>query len=88
MTEEPACYTIEQFLIDEKYQNQGFGKKALKLVMELLEKERKYEVVEICVKKTATQALKVYQDFGFSDTGYTDPNEPDSFILGYRFSSS
>ena len=42
-------------------------------------------LVEICVKKEAVQALRVYDSAGFIDTGYTDPNEPDSYILKYDF---
>jgi len=83
--DDPACYTIEQLLIDYKYQNKGYGQVALKLVMDILASERKYEAIEICVKKSALQAMRVYTNAGFVDTGYTDPNEPDSYILRYEF---
>jgi len=83
--EEPACYTIEQFLIDKRYQNKGFGKEALRLVIDVLAKERKYGAIEICVKMEASQAIKVYTEAGFSDTGYSDPDEPDSYCLRYSF---
>jgi len=83
--EEPACYTIEQFLIDYQYQNKGIGKRALKQTMDILKSEGKFKSIEICVKKEAIQALRVYESAGFADTGYTDPNEPDSYILKYDF---
>lgn len=83
--EEPACYTIEQFLIDHRYQCKGFGKQALKLVIDILISERKYEAVEVCVKTDDSQAIKVYKDIGFIDTGYIDPDEPDSYCLRYSF---
>jgi len=83
--EEPACYTIEQFLIDHSFQNRGFGTQALQLAIGILKKERKYESVEICVKMEDTQAIKVYMNVGFTDTGYIDPGEPDSFCLRYTF---
>jgi ribosomal protein S18 acetylase RimI-like enzyme len=63
----------------------GYGKKALKMAVSLLEKERKYEAIEICVKKDATQAISVYEDIGFFDTGYIDPDTPDSYCLRYDF---
>ena len=85
LSEEPACYTIEQFLIDHRYQNMGFGRQALKLAIEILAKERKYEAIEICVKMKDTQALRVYEKTGFIDTGYIDPDIPDSYILSYSF---
>ena len=83
--EEPACYTIEQFLIDHRFQNKGFGTRALQLVIDILENERKYEAIEICVKREDAQAIKVYSNAGFIDTGYVDPNEPDSLCIRYTF---
>jgi len=83
--EEPACYTIEQFLIDRRYQNMGFGSQALKLALGILAKERKYETVEICVKMEDTHAVRVYEKAGFIDTGYIDPDTPDSYVLSYSF---
>jgi len=85
--EEPACYTIEQFLIDSRFQNKGFGKQALKQVIDFLSNERKYEAIEVCVKMEDTQAIKVYNDNGFVDSGYIDPDVPDSYCLRYTFCS-
>ena len=83
--EEPACYTIEQFLIDKQYQGNGYGKQALLSVINLLAKERKYEAIEICVKMAALRAISLYRSIGFIDTGYIDPEEPDSYCLRYMF---
>jgi len=80
-----SCYAIEQFLIDHRYQNQGFGKQALALVMDKLRHELKYDTVEICVKKEAAQALSMYKAYGFYDTGHDGPDEPDSYCLRYDF---
>ena len=85
LREEPACYTIEQFMIDQKYQNKGYGKQALRMIIDILEKERKYEAVEICVKMDDAQAIKAYTDVGFIDTGYIDPDAPDSYCIRYDF---
>ena len=79
--EEPACYAIEQFMIDHRYQNKGIGKQALQLVIGLLAEDGKYAAIEICVKMSASQAISVYKSAGFEDTGYIDPGEPDSFVL-------
>jgi ribosomal protein S18 acetylase RimI-like enzyme len=83
--EEPACYTIEQFLIDQRYQGRGYGKQALQQVVDILAKEKKYEAVEICVKTENTHAVKMYESAGFVDTGYIDPDVPDSYCLRYTF---
>lgn len=83
--EEPACYTIEQFLIDYQYQNMGYGKKALELIIGILINERKYEAIEVCVKMDDAPAIKMYNNAGFIDTGYIDPDEPNSYCLRYSF---
>lgn len=77
MDEEPACYELQQFMIDFHVQNQGFGSAALALILSLLREERKYPCVEVCVKESNTPALHVYEKLGFADTGYVDDTMPD-----------
>ena len=81
LDEDPACYDLQQFMIDERYQNKGFGTAALKQILCLLKDEGKYTCVEVCVNKSDTQALRVYERLGFTDTGYIDDDCPDSFNL-------
>ena len=85
LDEEPACYDLQQFMIDRRFQGRGYGLEALRLILAELEKEHKYDCVEVCVKKDDAQALHVYGKAGFADTGYTDPDAPDSLNLVYRF---
>ena len=85
MDEEPACYDLQQFMIDKDYQGNGYGTQALKMILANLEKEHKYDCVEVCVKKYAAVALHVYEVAGFSDTGYIDEDNPDSLNLMYYF---
>ena len=85
LDEEPACYDLQQFLIDRRYQGKGYGTEALRLILSELNAERKYECVEVCVKKTDAAALRVYEKIGFTDTGYIDPDVPDSLNLTYVF---
>lgn len=77
LDEEPACYDLQQFLIDARYQGRGYGTEALRLLLRELEAERKYDCVEVCVKQTDAAALHVYETVGFTDTGYVDPDAPD-----------
>jgi len=84
-TKEPSCYIIEQFLIGRQYQNMGFGRQALKLIIDILSKERKHGAIEICVKKEAVQAMRLYKGAGFYDTDTTDPDEPNLHYLRYVF---
>ena len=85
LDEEPACYELQQFMIDKNFQGKGYGFKALELILARLKEEQKYDCVEVCVKKEDTQAIHVYEKAGFDDTGYIDDDVPDSYNLVYRF---
>lgn len=83
-TDEPLGYDLQQFLIDKEYQNMGCGTAALGLILGVLRDEGKYPCVEVCVKKADAAALHVYEKAGFADSGYTDPDCPDSLNLILR----
>ena len=85
LDEEPACYDLQQFMIDEKFQGKGHGTKALQEILKILGEEQKYYCVEVCVKKEAKAAMRVYEKAGFRDTGYIDEDAPDSCNLIYEF---
>lgn len=84
LDDEPACYDLQQFMIDVRWQGRGFGTEALRLILAELAAERKYDCVEVCVKRDDATALRIYGKAGFADTGYID-DAPDSFNLVYRF---
>ena len=86
LDEEPACYDLQQFMIDARFQGKGYGTAALRLILSALEKERKYDCAEVCVKKNDTAALRVYEKVGFVDTGYIDEAAPDCLNLVFPFS--
>lgn len=85
MEEEPACYDLQQFMIDHRFQKKGYGTQALKLILLQLQEEGKYEDVEVCVNKANTAALEMYEKAGFVDTGYVDEDVPDCLNLMYHF---
>ena len=85
LDEEPACYDLQQFMIDKSFQNKGYGTEALKLIIKMLKDEGKYNCVEVCVNKADVPALKVYEKIGFVDTGYIDDDVPDCLNLMYYF---
>ena len=87
LDEEPACYDLQQFMIDARYQGNGFGTRALRLILAGLMAERKYDCVEVCVKRTDAAALHVYETVGFADTGFIDDDAPDCVNLAFRFSN-
>lgn len=84
MEEEPACYHLMELLVDAKEQRKGYGSQALSLLLADCRREGKFPRVEICVKKRDAAAIHVYERAGFRDTGYIDPDTPDSFILAYE----
>lgn len=85
LDEEPACYDLQQFMIDRRFQGRGCGTEALRLILAALEKERKYPCVEVCVHRDDAAALRVYEKLGFTDTGYVDGAAPDCRNLMYDF---
>ena len=84
LDEEPACYDLQQFMIDARYQGRGYGTEALRLILKELQAERKYDCAEVCVKQTDAAALHVYETVGFVDTGYIDDGAPDCRNLMVR----
>ena len=85
LDEEPACYDLQQLMIDARYQNRGYGMQALLLILDRLREEGVYDRVEVCVKREDAPALHVYEKAGFADTGYVDDGAPDSVNLMLYF---
>lgn len=85
MDEAPACYDLQQFMIDKRFQKRGFGAQALRLILDRLRAEGKYGCVEVCVHQNDEPALRLYEGSGFADTGYVDPDAPDCLNLMYAF---
>ena len=81
MDEDPACYDLQQFMIDSRFQGRGYGKAALGLLLDDLRAERKYDAVEVCVHRDNAAALALFFGAGFRDTGYLDPDAPDCLNL-------
>ena len=80
-TDEPLGYDLQQFMIDRRYQNKGYGTKALRLLLEELRRENHYDHVELCVKKADSEAIHLYEKLGFVDSGYVDEDLPDSLNM-------
>ncbi len=85
LDEDPACYDLQQFMIDQRYQGKGYGTEALIALLLQLKKEAKYDCVEVCVKNTDFAALRMYEKAGFTDSGYVDEAVPDCLNLMFHF---
>ena len=84
MDEAPACYDLQQFMIDSRFQGRGYGKTALELLLNMLRSEGKYADVEVCVHRDNAAALALFTAAGFRNTGYVDPDAPDCLNLMLR----
>lgn len=64
-----SYYTLWKFMIDVRYQNKGYGRKALELGIQYL--RDRFGVTEIYtgVVPGNTVAKKLYESVGFKDTG-------------------
>lgn len=83
-TDEPINYDLQQFMIDRRFQNKGYGTEALQLILNFLKQEGRYNSVEVCVNREDSMALHVYEKVGFVDSGYIDDDLPDCVNLIYH----
>jgi len=62
-------YWIDRLMIDEKYQNNGFGKKALEIIIEKIKQDKTHNKIKISTNPENTIAIKLYKKLGFYETG-------------------
>ncbi len=55
------------------------------MILDYLYAERRYENVEVCVKKEDIEAINLYKEIGFKDMGYIDLNVEDALNLMFSF---
>ena len=58
-TDEPLGYDLQQFMIDGRYQNKGYGSRALQLILDELRREGHYDHVELCVRKADAEMIEI-----------------------------
>lgn len=62
-------YTLWKFMIDTKYQNKGYGKRALKLGIDYLVNRFNVKEVYTAYEMNNSVAKKLYTSIGFRETG-------------------
>lgn len=67
-------YDLSQLFIDQRYQGRGYGKAAVKLALDEMKKEGRYGRVVLCCIEGNDAAMRLYEQFGFTETG-RDGNE-------------
>jgi diamine N-acetyltransferase len=70
-----GCYYISQFMIDERYQCQGYGRQAMLVLLELLKQERRFAGIDLCYVEGAEGARRLYEGLGFRPTGTAEAGE-------------
>ena len=80
-TDEPLGYDLQQFMIDRRFQGKGYGSAALGMILDELRREAHFDHVEVCVKKDDMEAIRLYEKYGFADSGFVDEDVPDSLNL-------
>ena len=74
-SEAAGYYTLWKFMIDERYQNKGYGKKALKLGINYLVNRFKVKEIYTAYYITNQIARNLYASAGFRETGEVVGNE-------------
>jgi diamine N-acetyltransferase len=69
-----------RFMVDQQYQHMGYGKGALDLLKEMAIADPGIDRIELSTKPDNTYGIKVYERFGFKDTGVMDEDE-EVFVL-------
>ena len=77
---ELQCYDLSQMFIDERYQGRGFGKAAVRAILEELKADGRYDRVILCYIEGNEAAKRLYEQFGFEETG----RDEDEIIMELR----
>ena len=72
-----ACYYLWRLMIDEKYQGKGYGRQALALLLDEIQTmpDGKAEYCFTSFEPDNVVARKLYESFGFEETGQIDDGE-------------
>ncbi|WP_448549241.1 GNAT family N-acetyltransferase [Thalassotalea fusca] len=73
--ETPTKVSIWRFMIDQAFQNNGCGRKALALAIEEITTDKNLKEIEICYNPNNPVAKTFYSSFGFVEVGMDEDNE-------------
>ncbi|MEM9777291.1 MAG: GNAT family N-acetyltransferase, partial [Chloroflexota bacterium] len=75
VNEEKAEYGLWRFMIDKDQQGKGYGKAALQILIDHVKTFPNATKMELCVVPDNAGAIKLYESFGFKDTGRVEWDE-------------
>ena len=67
--EDEGAYIFDQFFIDARYQGQGCGIDAARLVLKRMEEDGRRKKIVLCYIDGDTAAKNLYEKLGFRETG-------------------
>lgn len=67
--EDDGEYWIYRMMIDKNHQSKGYGKEALKKLLEIIKKDKSHNKIYLGVHKEGIYAVKLYKSFGFEFDG-------------------
>ncbi len=73
--EELDAFDFSQLFIDERYQGQGFGKAAARMILDEMRSDGKYKKAILCYIDGNKAAENMYKSLGFYPTGERDGDE-------------
>lgn len=88
MKDESGFYYIPQIFIDIAYQQCGYGRQAMMLIIGVLSAERLYDSIRLDVDQADIAAINLYRSLGFIETGYSDLAHPDLLFFGLKSSTA
>lgn len=74
---EIEAYNLCYLFIDRHYQRKGYGLKAINLLIEKLNREKKFDKVSVTLFDNNDAARKLYEKIGFAPNGYAFEDEYD-----------
>ena len=69
-----GAFWLDRFLIDQRFQGQGYGKAACRLLMLMLIEKYQTNKLYLSVYDTNSSAIRLYQQLGFVFNGELDTN--------------
>lgn len=67
--EDDSEYWIYRMMIDEKFQSKGYGRSALKLLLDRIKSDETHNKIFLGVHKESTAGVRLYESFGFRFDG-------------------
>lgn len=67
---EQESYDFSQIFIDKRYQGRGYGKAAVRLILDEMKRDGKYNKVIMCYVDGNDASRKLFEKFGFVETSH------------------